>query len=58
LADKAGLRNGDLVDELQFERNPAYGRMHELLESARNELNIVVLRLVFFCDVAVLVRIC
>ncbi|KAI6171395.1 PDZ and LIM domain protein Zasp [Aphelenchoides bicaudatus] len=44
LADKAGLRNGDLVDELQFERNPAYERLHGLMESARHELNIIVLR--------------
>lgn len=50
LADKAGLRNGDLVDELQFERNPAYERLHELMESARHELNIIVLRL-SFCGV-------
>ncbi|KAI6188966.1 PDZ and LIM domain protein Zasp [Aphelenchoides besseyi] len=44
LADKAGLQNGDLVDELQYERNPSYERLQDLMNSAKNELDIIVMR--------------
>lgn len=44
LADKAGLQNGDLVDELQFERNPSFERLNDLMQSVNHELNIIVLR--------------
>ncbi|KAI6229614.1 PDZ and LIM domain protein Zasp [Aphelenchoides besseyi] len=44
LADKAGLQNGDLVDELQYERRPSYERLQDLMQSAKNELDIIVMR--------------
>ena len=43
LAGTSGLRDGDRVEELQYEIRPSYERMLELLNSP-NELELIVVR--------------
>uniref|UniRef100_A0A914CK93 PDZ and LIM domain protein Zasp n=1 Tax=Acrobeloides nanus TaxID=290746 RepID=A0A914CK93_9BILA len=44
LADRAGLQNGDILDEIQGERSPSLSSALRLLDIAKYEIELVVLR--------------